>query len=140
MSRVSGIPMDDRAALLAAGHDLAAVLTKAADVFFNQVFRDGFFHGDQHPGNMWVAADGSIVAVDFGIMGRLDWDTRRYLADMLIATLEGDYHRLAAVYMEAGYRSEEHTSELQSLMRISYAVFCLKKKKNILIISSLYTQ
>src|SRR3546814_15700969 len=51
MSRVSGIPMDDRAALLAAGHDLAAVLTKAADVFFNQVFRDGFFHGDQHPGN-----------------------------------------------------------------------------------------
>src|SRR3546814_10188663 len=100
--------MDDRAALLAAGHDLAAVLTKAADVFFNQVFRDGFFHGDQHPGNMWVAVDGSIVAVDFGIMCRLDWDTRRYLADMLIATLEGDYHRLAAVYMEAGYLPQSH--------------------------------
>src|SRR3546814_14395987 len=102
MSRVSGIPMDDRAALLAAGHDLAAVLTKAADVFFNQVFRDGFFHGDQHPGNMWVAADGSIVAVDFGIMGRLDWDTRRYLADMLIATLEGDYHRLRSEERRVG--------------------------------------
>ncbi|HEY9548304.1 MAG TPA: 2-polyprenylphenol 6-hydroxylase, partial [Kiloniellaceae bacterium] len=108
MSRVAGIPMDDRAALLAAGHDLTEVLTKAADVFFNQVFRDGFFHGDQHPGNMWVAVDGSIVAVDFGIMGRLDWDTRRYLADMLIATLEGDYHRLAAVYMEAGYLPQSH--------------------------------
>src|SRR3546814_9284098 len=97
---------------------------------------------------MWVAADGSIVAVDFGIMGRLDWDTRRYLADMLIATLEGDYHRLAAVYMEAGYlpqshaldlfaqalrsvRSEEHTSEIQSLISISYAVFCLNKNNNI---------
>src|SRR3546814_20568820 len=104
--------MDDRAALLAAGHDLAAVLTKAADVFFNQVFRDGFFHGDQHPGNMWVAADGSIVAVDFGIMGRLDWDTRRYLADMLIATLAGDYHRLAAVYMEAGYLHQSHALDL----------------------------
>lgn len=103
MSRVAGIPMDDRAALLAAGHDLAEVLTKAAGIFFNQVFRDGFFHGDQHPGNMWVAADGNIVAVDFGIMGRLDWTTRRHLADMLIATLGGDYHRLAAVYMEAGY-------------------------------------
>ena len=112
MSRVSGIPMDDREALLAAGHDLAAVLTKAAGVFFNQVFRDGFFHGDQHPGNMWVAVDGSIVAVDFGIMGRLDWDTRRYLADMLIATLEGDYHRLAAVYMEAGYLPQSHALDV----------------------------
>ena len=103
MSRVSGIPMDDREALLAEGHDLAEVLTNAAGIFFNQVFRDGFFHGDQHPGNMWVAEDGSIVAVDFGIVGRLDWRTRRHLADMLIATLAGDYHRLAAVYMEAGY-------------------------------------
>lgn len=112
MSRVSGIPMDDREALLAAGHDLAAVLTIAAGVFFNQVFRDGFFHGDQHPGNMWVAADGSIVAVDFGIMGRLDWETRRYLADMLIATLDGDYHRLAAVYMEAGYLPQSHTLDV----------------------------
>jgi ubiquinone biosynthesis protein len=103
MSRVKGIPMDDREALLAAGHDLAEVLTKAAGIFFNQVFRDGFFHGDQHPGNMWVDGEGNIVAVDFGIMGRLDWRTRRHLADMLIATLDGDYHRLAAVYMEAGY-------------------------------------
>lgn len=112
MSRVSGIPMDDREALLEAGHDLTAVLTIAAGVFFNQVFRDGFFHGDQHPGNMWVAADGSIVAVDFGIMGRLDRDTRRYLADMLIATLNGDYHRLAAVYMEAGYLPQSHTLDV----------------------------
>ncbi len=103
MSRVSGIPMDDRDALKAAGHDLTEILTKAAGIFFNQVFRDGFFHGDQHPGNMWVDSAGNILAVDFGIMGRLDWRTRRHLADMLIATLEGDYHRLAAVYMEAGY-------------------------------------
>ncbi len=108
MSLVDGIPMDDRAALLAAGHDLQAVLTKAAGIFFNQVFRDGFFHGDQHPGNMWVDTEGNILAVDFGIMGRLDWRTRRHLADMLIATLEGDYHRLAAVYMEAGYLPQSH--------------------------------
>ena len=110
MSRVSGIPMDDRDALQAAGHDLADVLTKAAGIFFNQVFRDGFFHGDQHPGNMWVDEDGNIVAVDFGIMGRLDWRTRRHLADMLIATLGGDYHRLAAVYMEAGYLPRNDSS------------------------------
>src|SRR3546814_17528802 len=62
MSRVAGIPMDDRAALLAAGHDLTEVLTKAAEVFFNQVFRDGFFHGDQHPGNMWEIGRASCRA------------------------------------------------------------------------------
>ncbi|HIP78721.1 MAG TPA: 2-polyprenylphenol 6-hydroxylase [Kiloniellaceae bacterium] len=112
MSRVSGIPMDDRNALLAAGHDLQEVLTKAAAVFFNQVFRDGFFHGDQHPGNMFVNADGNILAVDFGIMGRLDWRTRRHLADMLIATLEGDYQRLAEVYMEAGYLPQRHALDI----------------------------
>ena len=101
--RVAGIPLDDREGLIAAGHDLRAVLTKAAEIFFNQVFRDGFFHGDQHPGNMWVDAAGNIVAVDFGIMGRLDRRTRCYLADMLRATLERDYRALAAVHREAGY-------------------------------------
>jgi len=112
MSRVDGIPMDDREALLTAGHDLTDVLAKAAGIFFNQVFRDGFFHGDQHPGNMWVDEAGNIVAVDFGIMGRLDWHTRRHLADMLIATLEGDYHRLAAVYTEAGYLPQNHALDV----------------------------
>ena len=101
--QVSGIPLDDRAALLAAGHDLTEILTKAAEVFFKQIFRDGFFHGDQHPGNMSVDTDGNIVAVDFGIMGRLDRRTRTYLADMLLATLARDYRRLAEVHVEAGY-------------------------------------
>ncbi|NIA68121.1 2-polyprenylphenol 6-hydroxylase [Pelagibius litoralis] len=112
MSRVSGIPLDDRDALIAAGHDVQEVLTKAAGIFFNQVFRDGFFHGDQHPGNMFVDRDGNILAVDFGIMGRLDWRTRRHLADMLIATLQGDYHRLAQVYMEAGYLPQRHALDV----------------------------
>lgn len=112
MSRVSGIPLDDREALLAEGHDLQEVLSKAAGIFFNQVFRDGFFHGDQHPGNMFVDREGNILAVDFGIMGRLDWRTRRNLADMLIATLQGDYHRLAQVYMEAGYLPQRHALDV----------------------------
>lgn len=102
-SRETGIPLDDRDALLAAGHDLEAVLTKAAAIFFKQVFRDGFFHGDQHPGNMAVDPEGNIVAVDFGIMGRLDRKTRCFLADMLLATLARDYRRLAQVHVEAGY-------------------------------------
>jgi ubiquinone biosynthesis protein len=103
MGRIAGIPIDDREALIAAGHDLTEVLTKAAAIFFNQVFRDGFFHGDQHPGNMFVDTEGNIVAVDFGIMGRVDRKTRTYLADMLLAVLARDYRRLAEVHVEAGY-------------------------------------
>lgn len=98
MTRVTGIPMDDRDALLSAGHDLREVLKTAAEIFFNQVFRDGFFHGDQHPGNMLVGGEGQIVAVDFGIMGRMDRQTRYFLADMLLALLEGDYLKLAVAH------------------------------------------
>ncbi|MGH6959256.1 MAG: AarF/UbiB family protein, partial [Dongiaceae bacterium] len=101
--RLAGIPMDDRGALAAAGHDIDAVLGKAAAIFFNQVFRDGYFHADQHPGNMFVDAEGNIGAVDFGIMGRLDRNTRYYLADMLLGFLERDYARVAAVHLAAGY-------------------------------------
>jgi ubiquinone biosynthesis protein len=101
--QLTGIPLDDREALRAADHDPREVLTKAAAIFFKQVFRDGFFHGDQHPGNMSVDREGNIVAVDFGIMGRLDRKTRCFLADMLLATLARDYRRLAEVHVEAGY-------------------------------------
>ena len=67
-----------------AGHDVEAILAKAASAFFNQVFRDGFFHADLHPGNMFVDASGALAVVDFGIMGRLDRKTRFFLADMLV--------------------------------------------------------
>lgn len=101
--RVEGIRIDDRAALEASGLDIHAVLTHAAASFFNQVFRDGFFHADMHPGNLFVAPDGAVVAVDFGIMGRLDWTTRLFLADMLVGFLTGDYRRVAQVHFDAGY-------------------------------------
>ena len=101
--RVAGVRVDDRAALVAAGHDIDALLQKAAEVFFIQVFRDGFFHADLHPGNMFVAADGAFAVVDFGIMGRLDRDTRFFLADMLVGFLSGDYRRVAQVHFDAGY-------------------------------------
>ncbi len=103
MTRMSGIPLDDRAALIAAGHDMGEILLKASTIFFHQVFRDGTFHGDQHPGNMGVDAEGNVFAVDFGILGRLDQKTRFFLADMMVATLQGDYRRLAEVQVEAGY-------------------------------------
>jgi ubiquinone biosynthesis protein len=103
LARITGIRVDDRAALLAAGHRIDRLLANAAGAFFNQVFRDGFFHADLHPGNMFVDASGAIVVVDFGIMGRLDRATRYYLADMLIGFLSGDYRRVAEVHFAAGY-------------------------------------
>jgi ubiquinone biosynthesis protein len=100
---ISGVRIDDREAIIAAGHPIDALLAKAAGTFFNQVFRDGFFHADLHPGNMFVAEDGALVVVDFGIMGRLDRATRYYLADMLLGFLSGDYQRVAEVHFAAGY-------------------------------------
>lgn len=103
LERVEGIPVDEREALLAAGHDPDDVLRVAAETFFRQVFRDGFFHADMHPGNLFVAPGGALVAVDFGIMGRLDRKTRLYLAEMLLGFLTGDYKRVADVHFRAGY-------------------------------------
>jgi ubiquinone biosynthesis protein len=103
LARVGGTRIDDRAMLLAKGHDVRAIMAEAAASFFNQVFRDGFFHADLHPGNLFIDDTGAIVVVDFGIMGRLDRKTRYYLADMLLGFLTGDYRRVAEVHFEAGY-------------------------------------
>ena len=103
LARIDGIPIDERDALIENGHDPGAVLEKASCAMFNQIFRDGFFHADLHPGNLFVGRDGAIQAVDFGIMGRLDIETRRYLAEILLGFLEGDYRRVAAVPFKAGY-------------------------------------
>ena len=103
LERVGGIRVDDRPGLLEAGFDLRELLARAAANFFYQVFRDGFFHADMHPGNLFIDQDGALVVVDFGIMGRLDRATRFYLADMLVAFLNRDYRRVAEVHFEAGY-------------------------------------
>jgi ubiquinone biosynthesis protein len=112
LERISGVRVDDRAAILAAGHPIDALLGKAAAAFFNQVFRDGFFHADLHPGNMFVAEDGALVVVDFGIMGRLDRATRCYLADMLLGFLSGDYRQVAEVHFAAGYVPTEQSVDV----------------------------
>jgi ubiquinone biosynthesis protein len=103
LERVSGIASDERAALIAAGFDPDLILAKAAEIFFKQVFRDGFFHADMHPGNIFIDAKGDLVPVDFGIMGRLDRPTRRYLGEMLIGLLTADYQRVTDVHFTAGY-------------------------------------
>jgi len=101
--RISGIPIDERAQLVAAGHDCLKLCERAAALFFHMVFVDGYFHADMHPGNIFVAENGDIVLVDFGIVGRLDLRSRRYLAEMLLGFLKQDYLRAAEVHVEAGY-------------------------------------
>jgi len=100
---VSGARINDREVLEAAGHDLEAIVANMAKVLFLQVFRDGFFHADMHPGNLFIDEEGAVNAVDFGIMGRLDKKTREYLAEMLLGFLTGDYRRVAEVHFKAGY-------------------------------------
>ena len=100
--RLSGVPLDQRDAIIAAGHNPEEILRKASNASFKQVFRDGFFHADVHPGNLFVLDTGAIGAVDFGIMGRLDLKTRRWLGEMLQAFLIRDYRRVAEIHFEAG--------------------------------------
>ena len=101
-SWVDGVPIHDRERLEAEGHDLAEIVALMASVFFFQIFRDGFFHADLHPGNLLVDSEGRVHAVDFGIMGRVDRPTRRYLADMLYSFLIRDYNRVAEIHVSAG--------------------------------------
>jgi ubiquinone biosynthesis protein len=124
-ARITGIPIDEVEALEAAAFDRTEIVRKAAEAFFKQVFRDGFFHADMHPGNLFVGADGAILAVDFGIMGRLDQATRRYLGEMLSAFLARDYRRVAEVHFEAGYVPAEKSVDAfaQSCRAIAEPIF-----------------
>ena len=123
--RIRGIAIDQRDALMEAGHDPTEILGNAAAVFFNQVFRDGFFHADQHPGNAFVDAEGRLVAIDFGIMGRLERQTRMYLADMLMGFLSRDYGKVADVHFRAGYIPSTKSREgfMQALRAIAEPIF-----------------
>ncbi len=101
--RIAGLSIDERGAIAAAGFEPREVVAKAARAFFRQVFRDGFFHADMHPGNLFVGEDGALIAVDFGIMGRIDEPTRHALADMLMGFLAGDYATVAEAHFRVGF-------------------------------------
>ena len=103
---IDGIRIDDVDALTAAGHDIEAITEAAARSFFNQVFRDGFFHADMHPGNIFIAADGTLVPIDFGIMGHLDFTDRLFLARLLTAMIDRDYDAVARLHADAGMLGE----------------------------------
>ena len=106
---IDGTPLNDRAALLARGFDLAALGRAVIQSFLRHALRDGFFHADMHPGNLFVDADGRLVAVDFGIMGRLGPKERRFLAEILLGFITRDYRRTAEVHFEAGYVPSHHS-------------------------------
>ena len=105
---VDATPLGDLPALERAGHDRAALGRAVIQSFLRQAIRDGFFHADMHPGNLFVDAGGRIVAVDAGIMGRLGMKERRFLAEILLGFIRRDYRRVAEVHFEAGYVPAHH--------------------------------
>ena len=139
-ARLSGIPLDERDAIIEAGHDPVAVLEKASNATFKQVFRDGFFHADVHPGNLFVMEDGAIGAVDFGIMGRLDLKTRRWLGEILLAFLTRDYRRAAEVHFEAGLVPPDRSVDAFAQACRSIAEPILDKPQNEISIARLLGQ
>ena len=107
MERVRGISSDDIEAIDAAGIDRKKLAAKGVQVFYQQVFRDNFFHADAHPGNIWVDAtrpdNPRFIALDFGIMGSLPDVDRYYLAENFTAMFEQNYRRIAELHIEAGW-------------------------------------
>jgi ubiquinone biosynthesis protein len=108
---IDGIPLADRAALVRAGHDPVRLGRVLIQSFLRQALRDGFFHADLHPGNLFVDAEGRLVAVDCGIMGRLGPKERKFLAEILFGFITRDWHRTAEVHFEAGYVPAHHSIE-----------------------------
>lgn len=135
-----GIPLDDRDLIVDAGLDPVDMLTKAAAASFRQVFRDGFFHADTHPGNMFAMPDGRIAVVDFGIMGRLDLKTRRTIAEMLVSFLNRDYRRAAEIHFEAGWVPRDRSVDSFTQACRSIAEPILDKPQNEISIARLLSQ
>ncbi len=122
---IDGISLGDREALIHAGHDPVSLAQNLMEAFLVQALNDGFFHADLHPGNLFVDEDGHIAAVDFGIMGRLDFQTRRYFAEILLGFLTRDYTGLANVHFAAGYILPSQSKDAfgQALRSIGEPIF-----------------
>ena len=108
---IDGTPISHRSALLAKGFDVSGLGQTVLRSFLRHAMRDGFFHADMHQGNLFVDDSGTVVAVDFGIMGRLGLNERRFLAEILHGLITRDYYRAAAIHFEAGYVPPHHTVE-----------------------------
>jgi ubiquinone biosynthesis protein len=103
MQRMVGTPISKIDMLRAKGIDIPKLAHDGVEIFFTQVFRDGFFHADMHPGNIQVADDGRYIALDFGIMGTLTDNDKYYLARNFLAFFNGDYRDVAVAHIESGW-------------------------------------
>ena len=108
---IDGIRLSDHGALQAKGFALPELGRKVIQSFLRHALRDGFFHADMHPGNLFVDDAGRLIAVDFGIMGRLGPKERRFLAEILFGFITRDYHRTAQNHFDAGYVPQHHSVE-----------------------------
>jgi ubiquinone biosynthesis protein len=120
MERIAGIPVNAVEELKRNNIDIKKLARDGVEIFYTQVFRDGFFHADMHPGNIFVAKDGRYCGVDFGIMGTLSDADKNYLAINFMAFFHRDYHRVAVAHVEAGWiprdtRIDEFESAIRSV-------------------------
>ncbi|WP_374338725.1 ubiquinone biosynthesis regulatory protein kinase UbiB [Leeia sp.] len=120
MQWMDGTPISQIEQLQAAGIDLPTLSRYGVEIFFTQVFRDGFFHADMHPGNILVAADGRYIALDFGIIGTLSDVDKHFLAVNFLAFFNRDYRRIATTHIESGWvpadvRPDELEKELRAV-------------------------
>ncbi len=122
LEHLHGIPIDDIAALKAAGVNFQVLAERGVEIFFKQVFRDNFFHADMHPGNIFVDASDPqqprYIGLDFGIVGSLTPSDQRYLADNLLAFFNRDYGKVAELHIESGWVPEgTRVDEFESAIR-----------------------
>ena len=122
---IDGVSVRDVAAIAAAGRDPKQVAVLVMRSFLTQALRDGFFHADMHPGNLFIDAHGRLAAVDFGIMGRLDADMRRFMAGTLAGFLQRDYRKVAELHYEFSFVPAHHPIETfaQALRAIGEPIF-----------------
>ncbi|HEX8011140.1 MAG TPA: ubiquinone biosynthesis regulatory protein kinase UbiB [Casimicrobiaceae bacterium] len=122
MERMRGTPISQVDRLREQNIDIPRLARAGVEIFFMQVFRDGYFHGDMHPGNIFVATDaanhGKYIALDFGIMGTLSETDKSYLAQNFLAFFRRDYHRVATAHIESGWvPAETRVDELEAEIR-----------------------
>ena len=126
LERIHGIPISNIEGLKAAGIDMRKLAHNGVEIFFTQAFRDGFFHADMHPGNIFVSPEGQYRAVDFGIMGTLGEKDKRYLAENFLAFFNRDYHAVADAHLRAGWvppgtRLEEFEAAIRTVCEPVFA-------------------
>ncbi|MCG2575484.1 ubiquinone biosynthesis regulatory protein kinase UbiB [Dechloromonas sp. XY25] len=118
MERMKGVPISQIDRLRSEGIDLKKLSAAGVEIFFTQVFRDGFFHADMHPGNIFVAPDGRYIALDFGIVGTLTDSDKNYLAQNFLAFFRRDYKRVAEAHIESGWAPKDtRVDEFEAAIR-----------------------